>query len=688
MKRLFLILVLIIACCALSAVNLNWSQSHGPYGNSVWACQITNAGTLLAGLGDGRIYRSADNGASWQTVYSSDATWRKMILLSDNSILAGNAHREMIKSVDDGLTWTVLTPGFPEGFDLRDIVMTQNHDLFAATGDGVYRSTDNGQSWTIVNFTNYSFSIAVDNNNNLYTATYQGVFRSADNGQNWTMISVGFNATLSVEYYNSTLYVGTENGLYKYADSTWTGPFMNDQNIQYLIKANDVLYAGCQSGVYISTNDGLDWTPANIDSNIKSDFSIKDDMIITGSLAGLFKRGTSENWKMIGTPIGVDFLNISNGRIFAGLNDGNTALAYVNSNLNEDWTMINSALHCAMYKIEERADSSVFIGLSGGVMGTAWIETYNPLSVNEWENWIQIGFPTDQMSVSAIHVSENGDVFVGGDTGAYKLTFVPSSDMPEMDMVEFGLADKIVYDFIEGLPGDLLAITNHGIYKSSNGSSEWTTYSLNSDSVFAIMENNGNYYARTNNGIYTSTNTTDWTLINNGLTVNALTKLFVTSNGTLGVICNNQLYRSTDNGQNWVLTDDTINQWEVHDIVVQNDKAILATKQGIFIAPFSVVAEDNPEIKPVLSASIYPNPFNPTTNISFNLQKNTNVKLDIYNIKGQKVKSLVNSPLNQGNHTLVWNGTDDNGRKTGSGVYFCKISADKQSVCKKMLLMK
>ena len=84
----------------------------------------------------------------------------------------------------------------------------------------------------------------------------------------------------------------------------------------------------------------------------------------------------------------------------------------------------------------------------------------------------------------------------------------------------------------------------------------------------------------------------------------------------------------------------------------------------------------------------YPNPFNPETTISFSLKENGPVLLDIYNLKGQKVKTLVNEVMTSGKHNVVWNGTDENNRSVASGVYFYKMRNGKFSSTKKMILMK
>ena len=85
----------------------------------------------------------------------------------------------------------------------------------------------------------------------------------------------------------------------------------------------------------------------------------------------------------------------------------------------------------------------------------------------------------------------------------------------------------------------------------------------------------------------------------------------------------------------------------------------------------------------------YPNPFNPTTTINYSLKENSKVSLNIYNIKGQKVKQLVNDQLSIGQHSVIWNGKDDSEKKVSSGVYLYKLNVNgKTEAVKKCLLLK
>ncbi len=102
------------------------------------------------------------------------------------------------------------------------------------------------------------------------------------------------------------------------------------------------------------------------------------------------------------------------------------------------------------------------------------------------------------------------------------------------------------------------------------------------------------------------------------------------------------------------------------------------------------VKEVNTPAKPTvfILAQNYPNPFNPKTMIRFALPKDSWVKLEVYNILGQKVKTLVDEKLAAGVKEVQWDGKDGKGLEVASGIYFYRIKADSFSDVKKMVMLK
>ncbi|RLC50198.1 MAG: hypothetical protein DRI23_07595, partial [Candidatus Cloacimonadota bacterium] len=106
-------------------------------------------------------------------------------------------------------------------------------------------------------------------------------------------------------------------------------------------------------------------------------------------------------------------------------------------------------------------------------------------------------------------------------------------------------------------------------------------------------------------------------------------------------------------------------------------------------APVSHTSGDD-ILKPIVTelSGNYPNPFNPTTMIKFSLKEAGHVSINIYNMRGQLVKSLVNEELENDYYEIVWDGKDSSGKTTASGVYFYTMRTQNYNSTKKMILMK
>ena len=84
----------------------------------------------------------------------------------------------------------------------------------------------------------------------------------------------------------------------------------------------------------------------------------------------------------------------------------------------------------------------------------------------------------------------------------------------------------------------------------------------------------------------------------------------------------------------------------------------------------------------------YPNPFNPETRIEYEISKVVNVEIIIYNILGQKVKTLVDEERGPGVYRSIWDGRNNYGQPAASGVYLYKLKSENFIEIKKMTLLK
>lgn len=109
-----------------------------------------------------------------------------------------------------------------------------------------------------------------------------------------------------------------------------------------------------------------------------------------------------------------------------------------------------------------------------------------------------------------------------------------------------------------------------------------------------------------------------------------------------------------------------------------------------FFGPVNIktgnIHNDTPVIPLVTQLNgAYPNPFNPSTTISFDIAETVMITIDIYNVKGQKVRSLINEEIKPGRYNVVWNGKNANNRNVSSGVYFFKMQAGEYKKINKVL---
>ena len=160
-----------------------------------------------------------------------------------------------------------------------------------------------------------------------------------------------------------------------------------------------------------------------------------------------------------------------------------------------------------------------------------------------------------------------------------------------------------------------------------------------------------------------------------------------------------QMYQTTDNGLCKIgLIDINANhvikagQNDLIEVIYSGD-AQLDVSDVILVGTDSRELQVNIEYQKSLPNNYtldqnYPNPFNPETEISYSLLEAGNVKLEVFNIMGQKVTSLVNQYQDAGSYTVTWNSRNQDGIQVSSGIYFYKLNANNFAETKKMILMK
>jgi hypothetical protein len=113
-----------------------------------------------------------------------------------------------------------------------------------------------------------------------------------------------------------------------------------------------------------------------------------------------------------------------------------------------------------------------------------------------------------------------------------------------------------------------------------------------------------------------------------------------------------------------------------------------AEAQIIYMSPTDVDDPDKTLPSQFALDQNYPNPFNPSTTISFSLAEPSQVKLSIFNVLGQEVRTISDARMDAGNHSVEWDGRDGRGNEAASGVYLYRLTTNSNSQTKKMVLVR
>jgi photosystem II stability/assembly factor-like uncharacterized protein len=361
------------------------------------------------------------------------------------------------------------------------------------------------------------------------------------------------------------------------------------------------------------------------------------------------------------------------------------------------------------------SDTNIFAASQIGVYlttnnGTSWTETGNGIPLN---NNIML------------LVKSGNNIFAGTSKGVYVSTNKGTSWTPA------GLQDEFIYS-LSGNDNYIFAGTfnYHGVFRSSDSGTTWTQVNDNSllgQCVNTLFNNGDTIFAGTSsNGIFRSTNNgTNWKQLNRDTIGDDILSFIATKNVLLTTTAAGA-FRSTNGGTYWV----RVNKFEgeIPHFATSGAYIFVSTSTGVYVSkdngenwkqfneglatiwsgPIAVIGTDifcgipcygvwkrslSDFATSVVDVRIipkdfnldqnFPNPFNPSTQISYSVPSVSMVKLFVYNTLGQTVKVLENSFKNAGNYSVNFNAAD-----IPSGIYFYRLEAGQFSQVKKMILIK
>ncbi len=267
----------------------NWIKADSGFINTYVNTIATNGSTIVAGTGNplnqgtsSGVYLSDDNGNSW-TERDSGITddYINAVAVNGNNIFVGkmayNFSYGMLTSSNNGGMWS-------GGFVYNDVsaMATSGSNTYAASNEGIYKTTDNGNSWISIDSAywaaildtisipvhNYFINALAIKGNNIFAGTANGVYLY--NGSNWSVANSGLpiNTTVrALAVCGRNIFAGTDSGIYWSVNngSSWTAvnSGLTNKSVKALGICGSIIFAGTSSGVYLSTNNGNSWSALN-----------------------------------------------------------------------------------------------------------------------------------------------------------------------------------------------------------------------------------------------------------------------------------------------------------------------------------------------------------------------------------------------------------------------------------------
>ncbi|MCK6462826.1 MAG: T9SS type A sorting domain-containing protein [Candidatus Pacebacteria bacterium] len=661
---------------------VEWELVNGPYGGSVREIAMNEYGQIFL-CTDGGIYRSINSSSTWEHLELNTTRFNTIgtIYINSSQLLLAGSDFGIFRSTDNGNSWSI--PGSSSGKDIRAFTKDSSENIYAGTyRDGILISQDFGKTWNNFALSNISiFDIFIGSNHQILAATRDGIYRSMDGGATWEFSNIA-NMTFKDFALSSEedIYVCADYAIFMSPDygKSWNqlnyfGPYLED----IYVNDDNEIFVGTASGVFSSYDKGLTWNQFGMEGKLI--LSLKQDSLenfFAGTLGkGLFyleKGGTDwveENIGLSATTIRHIDIN-STGDIFV-----TTDAKKISFSIDNGETWIDSYISPTQVDaIKIDAHDNIYISAESGVIR----------STNSGNSWNRLNFDVSPYFVSSIEINSDMTIFLGTSTGQiYRST---NDGVTWINITPIGTNGFV--NTMAGAGGDkIYAGIGSFLYYSQDNGNNWIELDVGVNGTIRSLaaQPSGTIYAGFwGKGIFRSKNDgNNWEECNEGLEDDAVISIQIDDGtGNTFAAVTKSVYQYNEESRSWIKISDGLRTLFLRSLAISPEGYLFAGTQNYGLYRSSKIVFRKPLPATYFLNQNYPNPFNSITTIEFSIPQTGFTTLTIFNALGQKVETLIADHLEADSYSIRWNASG-----LTSGIYFYRLQSNNFTDSKKLVLV-
>ncbi|MCX6247825.1 MAG: T9SS type A sorting domain-containing protein [Bacteroidetes bacterium] len=322
MKKHFIFWAVLAIAISCNTVNGQF-QKVFQVNNNVYAL-ANNGSYVYAGTGGSGLFRSPDNGDTWESMSNGIPAWYYFSLLSIHDTIYAGSFGYVYFSANNGTAWTSLNLGLDMNDYVYALAIKGQYIYAGVRAKGVYACPVGTTSWTPSSVglpAGSTINDLIVIGNDIYAATGSGVYKSTNSAASWNSLNNGIPAGVEVNKFfyltvSNLLFAGTSANVYLSSDlgQTWTisaSGMPGTNNIRSFTSLNDTLYAGTYAGLFASSDFGDNWF--SFDNGIPAGISV---ISMTSTAASAFAGTGGSIFRGPGAPLTVQPLHSDKFRVF------------------------------------------------------------------------------------------------------------------------------------------------------------------------------------------------------------------------------------------------------------------------------------------------------------------------------------------------------------------------------------